>query len=374
MICKYCEKEVPDGSLYCLYCGERLARKPKKKKGTITIPKPVQLPSGNWRIVLRAEGASGTFPSKEEAEIWAKAVRADYIKAKKAPKALTFGEALDAYVESKGNLLAPDTVREYKRSKNAELLPLRDKDVFKLTEDDMQRFVNDYALTHAERTVSNVYSRARAVILSVRKDAPVAATLPQKQRKMTYVPTDADIIKLYKAIKGTDLELPVFLASAGSLRRAEICALTTDDIRETGVFINKDLVKDEHNKWVVKQHPKEPDSERVAQLPPAVVEMCRQQLPIKLNPDSITKKFGKLLKELDVPHFRFHDLRKYWASVAYSEELPELYIMRNGGWKTMSTPQRVYIALREDKNSELSKAMTDKFEKNNNPAQEDGVT
>lgn len=52
MICRYCTKEIMDGSIFCSFCGERVARKKKAKKAEIKVPKPRQLKSGAWNIEL----------------------------------------------------------------------------------------------------------------------------------------------------------------------------------------------------------------------------------------------------------------------------------------------------------------------------------
>ena len=86
MICRYCGATVPDGSVYCNMCGQRIARKKREKKpeGVVKQLKPWRLPSGNWRIQVEVDGQrkSKTFPAAEDAAAWAQAVRAGLIKAK----------------------------------------------------------------------------------------------------------------------------------------------------------------------------------------------------------------------------------------------------------------------------------------------------
>ena len=45
MICKYCGGEVPEISIYCMFCGERLARK-RREKGPTRYPKARVLAEG----------------------------------------------------------------------------------------------------------------------------------------------------------------------------------------------------------------------------------------------------------------------------------------------------------------------------------------
>ena len=52
---------------------------------------------------------------------------------------------------------------------------------------------------------------------------------------------------------------------------------------------------------------------------------------VNMNPNTLTTLFGNLLKKLEIPHFRFHDLRHYNASVQHALGIPDAYIMQSGG-------------------------------------------
>lgn len=55
---------------------------------------------------------------------------------------------------------------------------------------------------------------------------------------------------------------------------------------------------------------------------------------VPLVPDSITKRFIDTIKLLDIPRFRFHDLRHYGASILHAIGVPDQYIIQRGGWST----------------------------------------
>jgi integrase len=55
--------------------------------------------------------------------------------------------------------------------------------------------------------------------------------LPAKKKPDLYTTPDEDIKKLLNHIEGKELETAVLLAAFGPLRRGEICALTSDDIK-----------------------------------------------------------------------------------------------------------------------------------------------
>lgn len=343
-------------------CGEKLART-RKSKTEIKIPVPIQRGS-KWRIVLRKEGVSATFDTKEEAEAWAKAVRADFIQASKnePSKSKSFGDALDEYVKLNDGIFSPATIREYKRSKDKELQPLLDKNIYSLTERDLQQFVNDFAKNHAPKTVIDIYHRVLKVVHSVDKDLKFEINLPAKEKPDVYVPTDDDIKAVYNVVKGTKMEIPFLLASCGSLRRGEISALRKADLREGGVYIWRDMVKNSDGEWVEKSNPKTSDSNRTAALPDFVMKMLND-IPgdgnariCNMNPNTITSNFNRLLHRHDLPMMSFHSLRHYWASVAHLN-MPDSYVMANGGWSSMDTPRKVYIKIQDAENAKLSKKM-----------------
>ena len=45
----------------------------------------------------------------------------------------------------------------------------------------------------------------------------------------------------------------------------------------------------------------------------------------------------RALRHLDVPGFRFHDLRHYAASTMHAIGVPDQYIMQRGGWSSGKT-------------------------------------
>lgn len=61
-----------------------------------------------------------------------------------------------------------------------------------------------------------------------------------------------------------------------------------------------------------------------------------------MNPDYITHRFGRVLKKIDVPHFRFHDLRHYAASIMHAIGVPDQYILQRGGWASDNIMKTVY--------------------------------
>ena len=107
-----------------------------------------------------------------------------------------------------------------------------------------------------------------------------------------------------------DLYVAILLASIGTLRRSEVCGLYADDIQGNTVHVHQTMVKNQNYKWVLKSVAKNSTSDRYVEYPDKVIK----ELPVSgkicnLNPDMITHDFGRTIKKLGLPHFRFHDLR-----------------------------------------------------------------
>ena len=299
----------------------------------------VELPDGSKKKVRKY--ASFTAPTKKEAEYMA----AEFALKKKSAKAgnMIIGEAMVRYIESRDAILSPATIREYRRMRDKYLQGLMSVQIGQATSELVQTELNRESKTHSPKTMRNMFGLLSATFRMHRPDFRLDVTLPEKTRAKLYVPSDADIVKLLDSIKGTDLEVAVLLAAFGSLRRSEVCALQDADIQGDTVLVNKAMVMNDRREWVIKP-PKTFTSDRAVKMPQFVIERISgiQGQIVPLNPDQVTKRFLRVLRTLDIPHFRFHDLRHYQASILHALGVPDKYIMRRGGWKSDTTLKNIY--------------------------------
>lgn len=317
------------------------------------MAKAKKLPSGNWNVKIFAgtdsEGKrryeSFTAPTKREAEFLAAEFAAK--RKDRMHGGLTVGEAVSRYIDSKESVLSPATVREYRKSAKNHLQALHPVKLRDITQEAVQKAINQESKTHSPKTVRNMHGLLSAALAMFLPDFTLRTALPQKERQKVYIPTDEDVKKLLAYIEGSPLEVPVLLAATGSLRRSEISALTPDDVTDLGVTVNKALVQDPHNNWVVKQ-PKTTAGYRFCPLPPQVVEKVRAGVPT-IMPNAITRRFERALDACGLPHFTFHKLRHYYASVLHSLGVPDKYIMLNGGWECQSVLHDVYQHAMQDR-------------------------
>ena len=310
------------------------------------MAKAKKLPSGNWRVLVYAGKENGkpkyksfTAPTKREAE--AKAATYTLDRKDRENGKMTVREAIDRYIQSKENILSPSTCREYIRMAKHYPIDLLDRQLDSVTQENVQFAMNVIAKDHSAKTVRNAHGLLSSALAVYAPDLTLRTTLPAKDKKEPYIPSDEDIKKLLDFVKGKSVEAPILLAATGGLRRGEISALTLDDFTDKGVNISKDMVlAADKREWMTKQ-PKTAAGFRFVVLPPEVIELAKQRLPFPV-PNTITDQFIKAIKACGIPRFSFHKLRHYYASSLHALGVPDKYIMASGGWESEQTLNTVY--------------------------------
>lgn len=301
-----------------------------------------------------------------------KFLAADFLANKKDAQkenAMTVGEAMKRYVDSKENVLSPSTVRSYRTTCRNNLTELQETRLCDLTNELIQKAVNAEAVKHKPKTVSNSYGLLTAALSMFLPDFRPSATLPQKKRYEAVVPVDKQIKELLRLAAGTDVEIPIILAAMGSLREGEIAPLLVEDILDNGVRVNKSMVRNQHEKWEIKPAPKTQAGERVAPLPKEVISKIRKTVKDKapgdrlcdMTPAMIYKHYTNLRVQCGMERCRFHDLRHYYASMAHLLGVPDQYIMLYGGWKDKTTLTKIYQQAQADHTEQESKKVTSFF-------------
>ena len=192
--------------------------------------------------------------------------------------------------------------------------------------------------------------------------------------------------KLFEAIKGTKLELPVLVAAFYGLRRGEVIGLKWDAIdfeRET-ISIKRTVTSvklDGKCQEIEKESAKTKSSLRTLPLIGSFKEYFMEvkkaqelnkkvcgdcynyqydgyvfvdEMGERLKVDYITRTFPQLLKKKGLRRMRFHDLRHSCASLLLANGVPLKHIQEWLGHSDFSTTANVYAHL--DYSSKISSA------------------
>lgn len=204
--------------------------------------------------------------------------------------------------------------------------------------------MNEFAKDHSPKSTKNAYGLIRAVLDAFAPDIRLRITLPQAIPHDLYVPSDDDIKAVieYFCENDKDMELAVYFAAFGTLRRSEICGLDAEDISGNSITVRRAMVDSGSDNWVIKTT-KTVRSTRTIEMPEFVIEKCpKEGRLVNLNPDQITHRFMRALRRLKIKSFRFHDLRHYSASIMHAIGVPDQYIMQRGGWSSDKTLKAIY--------------------------------
>lgn len=331
------------------------------------MAKAKKLPSGNWRVQAsktidgRLVRKSFTAPDRRKAELAAAEWSAAQTE-QASVENITLQEAFRRYIESKEDILSPNTIRVYGNIANAHLQSIMPIKISQLTIEKIQIAINITAASSSPKTVRNVNGLLSAVLKMFRPEFNLNTSLPQKKPTELYIPDDNDIKKLMAAVKDTEMEVPILLATFGPMRRGEICALTSDDIHGNVVSVNKAVAHDKNGKIVVKA-PKNVSSYREIEFPDFVIEKLKgiDGKITNISPAHISRRFKVILKNNNIPEFRFHDLRHYNVSILHAMNVPDKYIMARGGWRTNYTMNNVYNHTLKSKQNEYDTKISAHF-------------
>ena len=260
-----------------------------------------------------------------------------------APVKGSFLACANSYVESKVNVISPKTIKTYnsllKSSISDSFLRLK---MAQITQQDIQLEINRYAVDHSPKSVRNLHGFISAVLKQFRPNMSIYTTLPQKRKYEHYTPSEDDIRRLLDASKDDHSSHICFQLGCLSLRRSEILALTPEDIEGNILTINKAMVQNTDNEWVLKDT-KTTASTRKLYIPTALVNEIKEcGYVYNGHPNSLLRVLHRYQDQLGIPRFRFHDLRVYFASYAHEHGMTEQTIMETGGWHSAETLRGIY--------------------------------
>lgn len=324
--------------------------------------KAKQLPSGSWRIQVpiskewdterkkwKYTMASLTAPTKAEVELLAAEWELNHESANKRTANPVLKEAVTAYIERNQGILADTTLNTYRITRDFGFPDLMNTRIRSITDDMMaiaiqKEYKRLNQQTHkpiSPKTVKNEYG----VISTVLKEYKIQFDVKLKPWKAAVHELSMPE-ELFKAFKGSDIELPVLLAMWLSFTMSEIRGLTkSGSIKGDMLYIDKVVVyvKGED---ISKPVAKNTTRNRGIIIPPYIkglIDQVEGDVLVPMRPYMIYKRFVKGLQKAGLPEMTFHDLRHVSASTMEMLGVPDKYKQERGGWKTDSTMRSTYI-------------------------------
>lgn len=312
------------------------------------MPTAKKLPSGSWRaqaskvIDNKLIRKSFTADDKRQAERMALEWQTEVTEILDDTD-LTLSTAIDRYMELKSNRIKPSTKVAYEKYKRNYFRSLMSFRIDKITKNDINREINKMLENRSPKTVKSAAAFFITVITYFTGNR-LNVEMPKKSKTIYNTPDEATLFRIITASKGSDIEIPVLLGSWLGLRLSEICGLKWSKIFDDYIIVDNAIVvsngkKDEGT-------PKTASSIRKVLLPKYIKDVLDKQpkkgeYVVNIHYATIGKHFRKLLKDNDIPHCRFHDLRHANASLML-KVMPDKYAMERGGWETETTLQNIY--------------------------------
>jgi len=267
-------------------------------------------------------------------------------------KIMTMSELIREWLPLKKLELRENTYVAYEDTANIHVLPYFDElgvTIGELSPAHIQRY-------YAEKTKAGIgpgtLTRHRTIIrssleyaiqtLGILKANPAdRVKLPKQNKRLPSFYTEEQLKNLFKAVEGESIEAPVKLAAYFGLRRSEVLALRWNSInwKRKTISITHTLVRVK-TKTEFKDTVKQMASYRTMPLMPVMETYLRKlqahQKQLRkicgkdfnpegflciwddgtvLEPDYVTSRFRRFLKEKGLPLIRFHDLRHSSASL-----------------------------------------------------------
>lgn len=301
------------------------------------------------------------------------------------PSAINVESFLMDFLEKHKMNLSFTTYECYLRICKKYLIPILGK--YKLEElkpIHVQNYVDDLVGILAPQTIKvhinilNLALKKAYRLRLIRENIVDCVEIPRVRKFKNNIYNTENMLKLLKVSKGNPLELYIYLASGLGLRISEILGLTWDniDFNQNTITVNKITVRNENS--VILKNPKTESSERTITAPNEIILMLKnhkkKQLESKLKgqiinkmnllffdknekpiaQDVLSKKFNRFLKENNLDHIRFHDLRHSHVTLLINSKVPIKVISERVGHSNINTTLNIYAHTLKEMDSEAS--------------------
>ena len=338
---------------------------------------------------------------KDEAEKFLLMKKSEYFQGELLmPSDMTVSEYLDEFIEfAEGSDYSPATLRDYKFVTGSYLKPIFGKMKLQdLQKVHIQKAYNNWRKKSnvSEKPLrSETIQHINRVFKTALNEAVERGYIKQNPIHKIKIPKDnttnkqevytiEEIKKLQKAVKNTDMELPVALLFDCLMRRGELLGLKYSDINfgTSTVTICHSLVESEDSKVAILKDCKTDSSHRKIVVSDYTMKLLKKQRAIyKANklrlgkdfhdtnyvvcqengqcflPKSFTRKWARTLEIHNLRHIRLHDTRHSAISLLLSEGVPVHIVQQRAGHKDPQITLAVYSHVAKDKQNMVAEKM-----------------
>ncbi|WP_456414363.1 tyrosine-type recombinase/integrase, partial [Oceanithermus profundus] len=310
---------------------------------------------------------------KKRAELLIKAGREA---PEEAGGAITLGEWIEGYLQSREGEVRPNTLARY-RTYAKHLQPLADKPLSELKVAQLEALYKDLSTRIGRSHLAHIRTFLRsalrkAVRYGYLEHSPAEiAELPKtrpEQRKARAL-SQGEIERLLEAARGTRYYPLLYTTLALGLRRGEVLGLRWEDVDfDRDELAVQRIIVPVAGKTTVGE-PKTEGSKRILPLPPDLrdvlldwgVELERLRLyggwvfpagtgaETPINPRNLERAFKGLLKKAGLPDYRFHDLRHTFATRTLASGVDPKTVSGLLGHTTVAMTLDIYTHLERER-------------------------
>ena len=372
-------KKLPSGSWRCLAYSHKEPAFGENGKPIID-PK-----TGKQKQNRVYESFTSDDPSprgKKEAEAAAALFQLNKSKPKKKKRPdygnMMLTEAIDLYIDSRIALnRSPTTIQDYRCIQKNAFQDLMCTELKDIDEDILQESVNVECRRPAQRwpnaekqktispkRVKNEWGLISAVLRKYHKGIEYdVIELPQIIPRMVELPPAQTVLNM---VKGTDIELPVLLASWLSYSMSEVRGLTkSKSISQDGNYLTiNEVIVDVNGTPIRKDMAKNPTRNRRHKIPlyiKGLIDKVEGDILVPMSGNALYKKWIRLQDRHGIDHITFHDLRHLNASIMALLRVPDKYAQERGGWKSDAVMKKVYMQTFSEERERVDDTIDDYF-------------
>jgi integrase len=345
-----------------------------------------QLPSGRWQASFigpdgRRQAAPYTFERERDADRWLVKVEADLIRGTWTDDQLgrkTFGEYAVAWLRDNTEI-GPRHRETCKRNLRLHLAPLLGTPLQAITPATVREWHAAALRGNGGRTsIAQSYRLLRAVMYSAVRDGAIQRNpcmlrgAGSDRARERPVATPVQVAALIEAITPR-YRAAVVLAAWCGLRRGEVIGLHVGDVDLVAntVTVRRNRVELLEEPTAFDADPKTDAGLRTVTIPPHVKPILQEHLASyagkdrlfvgrdgrPMRGDAIRQAFARARRKVDMPGFRFHDLRHTGQTLAAATGATVKDLMKRLGHASPVAANR-YLHAVEGRDAEIAQALS----------------